>query len=135
MFNNGVHRGKTVCRKPQLLQQEKDHLTKALTKCKYPKSALDKVEKRLNRSTSEASDGVNNQGTSAAQPVTNEVKIRVKLSYPTQKVFVKVSKRSVVGMTFKPTLKVAGPSKAFWFPSKTQPYGQPKWCHLLVPMW
>ena len=31
------HRASTVCRKPELLQQEKDHLRKALTKCKYPK--------------------------------------------------------------------------------------------------
>ena len=41
------HRATTVCSKPELLQQEKDHLRKALTKCKYPKWALDKVEKRL----------------------------------------------------------------------------------------
>ena len=40
------------------------------------------------------------------------LKIRVVLSYPTHKVFVKVSKRSVVGMAFKPTSKVAGPSRA-----------------------
>ena len=32
------------------------------------------MEKRLNRSTSEVIDGANNQGTTAAQPVTNEVK-------------------------------------------------------------
>ena len=64
----------TVCSKPELLQQEKDHLRKALTKCKYPKWALHKVERRPNRSTSEVNDGVNNQGTTAAQPVTNEVK-------------------------------------------------------------
>ena len=38
------HRASTVCSKPELLQQEKDHLRKALTKCKYPKWALDKVE-------------------------------------------------------------------------------------------
>ena len=87
------HRAKTVCSKPELLQQEKDHLRKALTKCKYPKWALDKVEKRLNRSTREVIDGVNNQGTTAAQPVTNEVKNKVILSYPTHKVFMKVSKR------------------------------------------
>ena len=68
------HRATTVCSKPELLQQEKDHLRKALTKCKYPKWALDKVEKRLNRSTSEVIDGANNQGTTAAQPVTNKVK-------------------------------------------------------------
>ena len=68
------HRATTVCSKPELLQQEKDHLRKALTKCNHPKWALDKVEKRLNRSTSEVNDGVNNQGTTAAQPVTNEAK-------------------------------------------------------------
>ena len=51
------HRASTVCSKPELLQQEKDHLRKALTKCKYPKWALDKVEKRLNRSTRQVTDG------------------------------------------------------------------------------
>ena len=68
------HRASTVCSKPQCLQQEKGHLRKVLTKCKYPKWALDKVEKRLNRSTSKVNDEVNKQGTSAAQLVTNEVK-------------------------------------------------------------
>ena len=56
--------------KPELLQQEKDHLRKALTKCKYPKWALDKVEKRLNKSTRQVSDG----GTTGAQPATIEGK-------------------------------------------------------------
>ena len=65
------HRATTVCSKPELLQPEKDHLRKALTKCKYPKWALDKVEKRCNRSTCGAIDGVNNQGTTAAQAATN----------------------------------------------------------------
>ena len=51
------HRAPTVCSKPELLQQEKDHLRKALTKCKYPKWAFDKVEKRLRRSTRQVSDG------------------------------------------------------------------------------
>ena len=40
------HRASTVCSMPELLQQEKDHLRNALTKCKYPKWALDKVEKK-----------------------------------------------------------------------------------------
>ena len=38
-----------------------------------------------------------------------KLKTRVTLSYPTNKVFVKASKRSVVGMAFKPTSKVAEP--------------------------
>ena len=114
------HRAQTVCSKPELLQLEKDYLRKDLTKCKYSKWALDKVEKRPNRSTSEVIDEVNNQGTTAAQPVTKEIKIRVTLSYPTHKVFVKASKRSVVDMAFKPTSKVAGPSRASWSPPRTK---------------
>ena len=65
------YRASILCSNPELLQQEKDHLRKALTKCKYPKWAVDKVEKRLNRSTREVSGGVRNQ---ASQLVTNEVK-------------------------------------------------------------
>ena len=39
-----------------------------------------------------------------------ELKLRVTLSYPTHKVFVKASKRSVVDMAFKPISKKAVPS-------------------------
>ena len=68
--------------KPELLQQERDHFRKALTKCKYPKWALDKVEKRLNRSTSEVIDGVNNQGTTNAQAATIGVKTKGHIVIP-----------------------------------------------------
>ena len=64
-----------------------------------------------------------------------KLNIRVILSFLTHKVFVKVWKRSVVDMAFKPTSKVAGPSKPPGLPQGQRPYGQPKWCHLLVPMW
>ena len=76
------HRASTVCSMPELLQQEKDHLRKALTKCKYPKWALDKVEKRLNKSTSVVNDGVSNQGITVAQPATNEVKSKGHIVIP-----------------------------------------------------
>ena len=52
-----------------------------------------------------------------------KLKTRVILSYPTHKVFVKVSKRSVVGMAFKPTSKVVEPSRASWSPQGQRPYG------------
>ena len=64
-----------------------------------------------------------------------KIKTRVTLSYLTHKVFVKASKRSVVGMAYKPTSKVVEPFKASWSPQGQRPFGQPKWCHLLVPMW
>ena len=40
------------------------------------------MQKRLNRSTSEVNDGVNNQGTTAAQPVTNEVRNKCHIVIP-----------------------------------------------------
>ena len=64
-----------------------------------------------------------------------KLKLRVTLSYPTHKVFVKVSKRCVVDMAFKPTSKMAVPSKTSWSSQLQRPYGQPKWCHILIPMW
>ena len=51
---------------------------------------------------------------------TMECKVRVTLSYPTHKVFVKVSKRSVVDMASKLTSKVTEPSKTFWSPPRTK---------------
>ena len=74
VINTLSHRAQTVCSNLELLKQEKEHLKKALTKCKYPKWALDKVEKRLNRPSSEAIDGVNNQGVKCTPAATREVK-------------------------------------------------------------
>ena len=97
------HRASTMCSNPELLQKEEEHLRKAITKCNYPKWALDKVEKRLNKSSRQ----VNDRGNKMPSLPTKECQVRVTLSYPTHKVFVKVSKRSVVGMASKLTSKVA----------------------------
>ena len=110
------HRASTVCSKPELLQQEKNHLRKALTKCKYPKWALDKVEQRLNRSTRQVNDG----GTNSAQSANNEVQNKGHIVIPYTQVFVKASKRSMVGMASKPTSKVAEPSQTYWSPPRTK---------------
>ena len=74
VINTLSHRAKTVCSNPELLKQEKEHIRKALTKCKYPKWALKKVEKRFNLASSEAIDGVNNQGANSTPAATREVK-------------------------------------------------------------
>ena len=60
---------------------------------------------------------------------TMECKVRVILSYPTHKVFVKVSKRSVVDMASKLTSKVAEPSKNSWSPPRTKT----QWSTKVVP--
>ena len=51
---------------------------------------------------------------------TMECKVKATLSYPTHKVFVKVSKGSVVDMASKLTSKVAEPSKTYWSPPRTR---------------
>ena len=76
------HRAQTVCSNPELLCKEQAHLRKALTQCKYPKWALDKVERRLSRPSREASDRANKQGTTGAQPATNEVKTKGHIVIP-----------------------------------------------------
>ena len=63
-------------------KKEKEHLRKALTKCKYPKWALDKVEKRLNKPSSEAIDGVSNQGANSTPAATREVKSKGHIIIP-----------------------------------------------------
>ena len=61
--------------------------------------------------------------------LTMKCKTRGTLSYPTHKVSVKVSKRSVVGMASKLTSKVAEPSKTHWSPPRTKT----QWSTKVVP--
>ena len=51
-----------------------DHLRKALTHCKYPKWAIDRVERRLSKLTNEESNSANTQNTTGAKLTTREVK-------------------------------------------------------------
>ena len=76
------HRAQTVCSNPELLHKEKTYLRNALPQCKYPKWSLDKVERRLNKPSSETFNGANNQGTTGPQPATNEVKTKGHIVIP-----------------------------------------------------
>ena len=57
-----THRARTVCTKPELLNQEIQHLRKALTKFKYPKWALDKVERGFSSNNQEVRNVGDRQG-------------------------------------------------------------------------
>ena len=61
--------------------------------------------------------------------LTMKCKTRGTLSYPTHKVLVKVSKRSVAGMASKFTPKVAEPSKIYW----SLPRTKTPWSTKVVP--
>ena len=41
------HRAKPICSSPQLLQQEEDHLSRVLTRCKYPAWAINRVKIKM----------------------------------------------------------------------------------------
>ena len=82
VINTLSHRAQMVCSNPELLCKEMDHLRNPLTQCKYPKWALDKVEKRLNRLSREVTNGANNQGATGTQPTTNEVKTKGHIVVP-----------------------------------------------------
>ena len=82
VINTLSHQAKTVYSNPELLKQEKEHLRKVHTKCKHPKLALDKVEKRLNKSSTEDINGVNNQGTKGTPAATKEVKSKGHIVIP-----------------------------------------------------
>ena len=82
VINTLSHRTKTVCSNPELLKIEKEYLRKALTQCEYSKWALDKVEKRLNRPSSEAYNRANSQGTTSTSAATKEVKSKGHIVIP-----------------------------------------------------
>ena len=42
-----LHRTNTICSDPQLLKQEEDHLYKALSTCKYPAWALNRIKMKI----------------------------------------------------------------------------------------
>ena len=56
-----TQKARTVCTKPEHLNQEIQHLGEALTQCKYPKWALDKIERRFISNNQDGSNVGNNQ--------------------------------------------------------------------------
>ena len=50
-WNSLLHRAKTICSDPQLLKQEEDHLYKALSTCKYPEWALNRIKMKIRNQT------------------------------------------------------------------------------------
>ena len=63
------HRAQTICSKPQLLQQEENHLHNTLTKCKYPKWAFNRIRVKTKKS---APNKDNNNGTNSGTDNNNQ---------------------------------------------------------------
>ena len=62
MISTLTHSARTVYTRPELLNKEIHHLRKVLTKCKYPKWALDKVERKPLNSNQNMVTGRENLG-------------------------------------------------------------------------
>ena len=71
------------------------------------------MERRFNKPSSEAFDGANTQDTTGAQPANKEVKTKGHIVIPYIQGLLKVSRRSVVGMAYRPTSKVVIPSETY----------------------
>ena len=76
VINTLTHRAKTVCNKPEVLQKEMDQLQKALSNCKYPRWAIDRVERCLLQLTGEGSNSTNTQDTTDAESTATEAKTK-----------------------------------------------------------
>ena len=113
VVNTLTHRAKTVCSKPELFQKEMEDLRKALTHCKYPKWALDKVEKRLIKSSGEINDGDEGQGNAGTQPITNEVKTKGDIVIPYTQVLGESIKRICSRYGLQTHFKGTAPSKTY----------------------
>ena len=58
------HRTHTICSNPQLLQKEENHLQSALTRCKYPTWALNRIRMKTKKpAPNKVSNNSTNSGT------------------------------------------------------------------------
>ena len=110
------HRASTVCSDPELLQKERSTSGKLSPNATTPNGLWTRWRKGL----TSLPDRLMMGATTMPKLPTKECKVRVTLSFPTHKVFVKVSKGSVVGMASKLTSRVALPSNTYWSPPRTK---------------
>ena len=114
------HRAQTVCNNPELLHsnpelfhKEKTHLRNALTQCKYPNGLLTRWREGSTNLPVRLLRGLTTRTLQVPSLLPKKLKPKVTLLYPTHKVSVKVSRRSVVGMAYRPTSKVVIPSETY----------------------
>ena len=101
------HRASTVCSNPELFQKKKRITSGKLSLSANIPSGL---WTRWRKDSTGLPDRLMMEATTLPSLPTMKCKVRATLSYPTHKVFVKVSERSVVDMVSKLTSKVAEPS-------------------------
>ena len=119
------HRASTMCSNPELLQKERITSGKLSPNATTPNG----LWTRWRKDSTSLPDTLMMGAITLPSLPTMKCKVRATLSYPTHKVFVKVSERSVVDMASKLTSKVAEPSKTYWSPPRTKT----QWSTKVVP--
>ena len=62
------HRPQTICSSPELLQEEEENFKQALTRCKYPAWAINKVKMKTKATANKNSRGIENSGNNIQKP-------------------------------------------------------------------
>ena len=127
--------GHPVCNKPELLQKETDYLRKVLSHCKYPKWAIDRVERRLSKPTTEGRNDADTQDTTGARPITNEVKNKGHIVIPYTQGLYKIIQMICSKYGIQTHFKGNSTIKNLLVSPKDKDPMENKLGHLLVPMW
>ena len=137
------HRGKTVCTKPELLNKEIQHLRKPLSKCKYPKWPLDKVERKFTNRSQENSnaepreeDSNSPSGNTIGRDTTQDKHSKEHIVIPyTQELgesIKKICSKYGIQTHFKGNKTI---KQRLVKPKDKDPLYKEEWGHLLVSVW
>ena len=96
---------------------------------------MDKVDRSLTSLLGRFLIGLTTRAPQVPSLLPKKLKSRVTLLYLTYKVSVKVSRRSVGGMAYRPTSKVLILSGTYCSPPRTKTLWSAKVGHILLPMW
>ena len=109
------HRARTICFSPQMLQQEEGHLSRVLTRCKYPAWVINRVKIKMRTPAQKKSTKniANNQKNSH----------RPYIVVPYYKGLMRAKREYATNMGYKSIIRDVLPSRTSWWPPKTKiPY-------------
>ena len=97
---------------------ELDHLRKALSHCKYPKWAMDRVERRFSQLTSEESNNAYHQDTTGTKSTSTEAKTKGHIVIPYTQGLCKGIKKIYSKYGIQTHFKGNSTIKTSWFPPR-----------------
>ena len=104
---------KQTCSTKQQLEEEQEHIQQALSSCKYPRLALNRIKKN-----SRVHIHSRNKGKSLTDNNNKSTTRRTYITVPYSKVLSESFKTPARNMAYKSTLEEARPSKTSWWHPK-----------------